>query len=401
MANESSIVLNVPFDEPAGATVAYDYSNNRADGSVAGAGFVSGRKGNCIEFGGQGSCQISKNVIPITGNFTLIAWVMRGESPDGFTGKQVGFWFAWDEVSGYRAAWVNLTNAWNNIAVVKSGLTASIYLNEQVVETLTLPAQPTGFAMLQDMYSTDMGYGLVDELKAYSVALSPEEIGDAASELSQLNYLINGENIKDMGITVSESNGLFDLPKMKTPFSVDWPDYHGEVVDLTDKRVVAREIELKCWMKADNKMDFVTKVNKLVAIFQQDGTQRLTVDIHPTKPLIYEVYCESGIVFSKRWRSADMIGEFSLKLKEPQPVKRILRHQRLSEATKTITITMSTLRAVTISWGDGKKSDHVYGENITVSHAYSADGVYYVVLGGVIEEITNFSTNGIVVWSKI
>ena len=26
-----------------------------------------------------------------------------------------------------------------------------------------------------------------------------------------------------------ESNGLLDRPKMKTPVSVDWPDYHGEV----------------------------------------------------------------------------------------------------------------------------------------------------------------------------
>jgi PKD repeat protein len=142
-------------------------------------------------------------------------------------------------------------------------------------------------------------------------------------------------------------------------------------------------------------------LNRFLDVFQADGTQRLSVDIHPTKPLLFEVYNESGVSVSKRWSDEVMIGTFTLKLIEPEPVKRVVRHQRISEATKTLTITMTTSKAVTIHWGDGAKDYDVFGSNITVSHSYSADGMFYAVISGVIEEITDFSTSGIVVWNKI
>ncbi|KAA6303122.1 MAG: hypothetical protein EZS26_000725 [Candidatus Ordinivivax streblomastigis] len=401
MASDNNMVLNIPFDEPEGSQIAYDYSQNRADGTVVESNFVSGRQGNCIEFNGEGYCQIPQNIIPITGNFTLLVWLMRGDFSENYIGKKIGFWFAWNDVNGFRETWINITSAWNFIAITKEGLIVRIYLNEQLIETITLPVQPTGFGILQDIYFTEYGYGLIDEVKAYNIALSQSEISEQLNSVNQLSYFIEGINFKDLGITVSESNGVLDRPKLKSPFKVDWPDYHGEVIDLTRKRVEAREIELKCWMKAAGKMDFVTKLNSFLAIFQADGTQRLTVDIHPTKPLIFEVYNESGISISKRWNDEVMIGTFTLKLKEPDPVKRVVRHQRISEDTKTLTITMTTAKAVTIHWGDGTKDYDVYGENITRSHNYTTDGIFYAVIGGVIEDITNFSTNGILVWNKL
>ncbi|MDR1652226.1 MAG: LamG domain-containing protein [Prevotellaceae bacterium] len=401
MASDNNMILNMPFDEPAGAAIAYDYSQNRADGTVVESDFVVGRQGNCIEFNGNGYCQIPQNIIPITGNFTLLAWLKRGDVPDGFTGKQIGFWFAWNDINGCREHWINLTNAWNYIAITKEGLIVRIYLNEQLIDTITLPVQPTGFGILQDIYFTENGYGLIDEVKAYNIALSASEISEQLSLVSQLSYLIEGINFKDFGITVSESSGILNRPKLKSPFKVNWPDYHGDVIDLTRKRVEAREIELKCWMKATGKMDFVNKLNSFLQIFQADGTQRLTIDIHPTKPLLFEVYNENGISISKHWKENLMTGTFALKLKEPDPVKRVIRHQRMSETTKTLTITMTTEKAVTIYWGDGTKDMDISGENITLSHEYNKDGMFYALIGGVIEEITNFSTNGIVVWSKL
>jgi hypothetical protein len=241
---------------------------------------------------------------------------------------------------------------------------------------------------------------LVDELKAYNVALSQEEIDGLLNSVAQLSYKIDGTDFKKWGITVSESNGLLDRPKLKSPFKLDWPDYHGEVIDLSRKRVDAREIELQCWMKASGKIDFVTRLNDFLSVFQNDGTQRLTVDIHPTKPLIYEVYNESGISVSKRWSDETMVGTFSLKLKEPDPVKRILRHQRVNESTKTISITLTSSKTLSVFWGDGTKEE-IAGTNVTLTHQYSEDGVYYTVIAGVIEEIRNFSSNGILVWNKL
>jgi hypothetical protein len=401
MANDDNIVLNMPFDEPKGSPVAYDFSKNRADGTVVESDFVQGRQGQCIEFNGEGYCQIPQNIITVSGNFTLLAWLKRGEMTDGFSGKQIGFWFAWNAINGFREQWIDITDSWNYIAITKEGLTVRIYLNAQLINTITLPSQPAGFGILQDIYFTGYGYGLVDEVIAYNVALSEAEINGQLNSIAQLAYLIDGIDLKNFGITVEESNGILDRPKLKTPFKLDWPDYHGEMIDLTRKRVEYREIELKCWMQATGKMDFITKLNSFLEIFQKDGTQRLTIDIHPTKPLLYEVYNENGLAVSKRWNDRLMIGTFTLKLKEPDPVKRVVRHQRISEATKTLTITVTTDKAVTIFWGDGTKDTDVYGQNITRTHNYSENGIFYVLITGVIEEITNFSTNGIIVWNKL
>jgi hypothetical protein len=221
------------------------------------------------------------------------------------------------------------------------------------------------------------------------------------NSIAQLAYYLDGIDFKNWDIYVSESNGLLDRPKMKAPLKMDWDDYHGEIIDLTRKRIEARDITLNCWMKATGKMDFITKFNSFIEMFQKDGTQRLLVDIHPTKPLIFEVYNQDGISISKRWNDNLMVGTFTLKLREPDPVKRIVRHQRISEGTKTLTITATSNRALTIFWGDGTKTEDVYGENITRSHNYTTDGIFYAVISGVIEDITNFSTNGILVWNKL
>lgn len=403
MANENNLVLNMPFDEPAGSLLAYDFSTNRADGTVIDSNFVTGRQGNCIEFNGKGYCEVSKtNLIPLTGNFSLLAWLKRSEFPDGFTGKRIGFFICWDAIEGYKETWFNLnSNSWGYFAVVKEVLNIKIYLNTHLVETLVLPAQPTGFCFLQDIYSTKYGYGLVDEVKAYNVALNQDELAEALNSVSQLAYSLDGTDFKEWEIYVSESNGLLDRPKLKAPLKIDWDDYHGEVIDLTKKRVEAREITLNCFMKANGKIDFATKLNDFLEQFSKDGTQRLMVEIHPTKPLVYEVYNESGVSITKRWHDDIMVGTFSLKLKEPNPVKRVVRHQRISDATKDLTITVSSNKALTIFWGDGTKTEDVYGDNITVKHEYASEGVYYCIISGVIEDITNFTTNGIIVWNKL
>lgn len=402
MANENNLILNMPFDEPNGSLVAYDYSQSRADGTVVQSNFVSGRQGNCIEFTGEGYCEIAKNLITLTGSFTLLGWLKNKNFPDGFTGKKIGLFVRWDDINGYKETWVSLSpDSWGFFAVVKEGLNMHLYLDTQLVETITLPAQPTGFAFLQDIYSTEYGYGYADEVKVYNIALTQDQIAELLNSVAQLSYILDGTDFKDWDIYVSESNGILDRPKMKAPLKVDWDDYHGEVIDLQKKRVEAREITLDCFMKANGKMDFITKLNSFLDEFSKDGTQRLMIDIHPTKPLVYEVYNESGISISKRWNDELMVGTFSLKLKEPNPVKRVVRHQRINEATKKLTITVTTNKALTIFWGDGTKTEDVYGENVTVNHEYATEGIYYAIVAGVIEDITKFSTNGIIVWNKL
>ena len=405
MATENNVILNLPFDEASGSQVAYDYAQNRHDATVTDCTFVTGKQGNCIHFDGNGHADIDNDVVRLSGNFTIIAWIKAGKYEDGCTARRVGLFCNTDQVEGYSESWIDIEpDSWGYYAVRKQGNAVSIYLDTQLIDSFILPTTLTGVALVQDIYGTENGYGDLDELKIYDVALSEAEIAEELNNISQLEYFLGGVSFNDLDLHVESSTGVLDLPKLKAPTSVDWADYHGEVIDLSEKRYQAREITLNCWLRAKGKMDFTERVNRVYDILRQDGTQRLMISIHPTKPLVYEVYCEDGVAPSKRWHDDKMIGTFSLKLKEPDPVKRVIRHQRMNYATSELKIELKSDKMITIYWGDGEVTADVYGDctgDNAIKHTYADNGIYYAIVGGVIEEITEFSTNGIVVWNKL
>lgn len=217
-----------------------------------------------------------------------------------------------------------------------------------------------------------------------------------------VQYYINNINIKDAyGVCVSDSNGIVDMPKLKDTAKVSWDNYHGVSIDLQNIYYQPREITLSCFIKASGKQDFVEKANSFVSLFTSKGTKRLVIEITPTKPLIYEVYCPDGISFKKKWDKSLMVGIFSLKLVEPEPVKRVLNFIRLGVSTKTCTITLTTTKLVNIYWGDGSVDYDMSGENLTITHEYAQNGDYFPVITGCIDEISSFTTNAIVVWNKL
>lgn len=405
MAIEQNLILNLPFDEADGSTVAYDFAANRHDAEIVGCPFVVGKQGNCLRFPGEGYAEVPANVIPLNSSFTLLAWVKANKYADGVTARRIGVFCNTELLNGSRELWIDvMPDNWYYIAVRKVGNIVNVFLDTQLIGTISLPSTLTGFALLQDVYGTAYGYADLDELKVYNTALSNDQIAESLNNVSQLEYYLNGVNFREMGIRVESSNGVTDLPKLKQAASVDWPDYHGKVVDLANKRYEEREITLNCWLKASGKIDFVERVNRLFDILREDGTARLMISIHPTKPLLYEVYAPDGIAFNKRWHDDKMIGTFSLKLKEPDPVKRVVRHQRINDASREVSIALKTDKVVNVYWGDGSVTEDVYGDFIgakALKHTYAENGVYYVVIAGVIEEITDFSTNSIIVWNRL
>ena len=62
---------------------------------------------------------------------------------------------------------------------------------------------------------------------------------------------------------------------------------------------------------------------------------------------------------------------------------------------------MTTSKYVNIYWGDGTVDYDICGDNVEISHNYSANGDYFPVITGCIDEISSFETNAIVVWEKI
>ena len=214
---------------------------------------------------------------------------------------------------------------------------------------------------------------------------------------------MDGVNLKSYGVYVSGSDGVVDRPKLKTPKSISWDNYHGEVVDLEHKFYEPREITLSCFIKAKSKQDFVQRCSDFEHLFDKKGTQRLSINVHPVKPLVYEVYCKDSITISKTWNESLMVGTFKIKLIEPDPVKRVLKHTVTSNETRVCTIDILSLKYCNIYWGDGTVDMDVAGSDEVqhITHTFENTGEYFPIITGCIDEIQSFETNAIIVWNKL
>lgn len=400
--NTENIIFQMPFDESDGATTAYDYSSNRADGVVDGAHFVAGKNGNAISFSGDDTCEVSKNILPnMNTDFTILAWVMPGKREAGSPSKLI--WLInFNGLENFIDYSFEATpGSWFSVALVKRGTVYDFYVNSTLINSIQKTGTPTGISLNQDCYSGDYGFGLLDDVKFFNSALSQADLMDEIANTKDIAYLVDGIDFKTWGVFVSGSDGILNRPKLKTPASVSWDNYHGESVDLLHKFYESREITLSCFIKASSKIDFITQLADFQHQFDKKGTQRLVIDVHPVKPLIYEVYCKDAIEITKEWNDNLMVGTFKLKLIEPEPVKRVLKHIRVGDATKTCTVKLTSTKYVNIYWGDGSVDYDISGTDEVVTHDYATNGDYFPVITGCIDEISNFETNAIVVWEKI
>jgi hypothetical protein len=209
-----------------------------------------------------------------------------------------------------------------------------------------------------------------------------------------LSYKIDGVDFKNFGVYVSKSTGFFDGLTLKESQKTNWDGEHGEVIDLSAPRYNSREIVLECFISANGKLDFHLKVKTFLAAFYKPDLRKLEVVIS-NKPLIYMIYTPIAVDVEKKWNDGQMIGSFKLTLKEPQPIKRLLVKTGMS-----VSVTFTSNNPLNIYWGDGTKLLDTYGTAQTKTHTYATSGTYYILITGVIEEISNFTTNADVVWSK-
>lgn len=408
MANISDyLVLYLPFDEPSGSAVAYDYSSNRLDAAVTGADFTGGKVGNAIKFTGTGKAVVSTNPLNLSGDFTVsvLAKGNKSSAAGDTNPTKIGWLVNLSGVDRYLEQWIDLDpDVWTHLALVRSGSYIRYYVNGALYSETLLSGTIIGILLNQDYYGEELGLGCLDEFQLYSKALTQSELLSLFDSTTRLEYYLDGDNLKSVyGVRVSDSRGVVDGLKMKDPFSVDFDDENGEFIDLNDPVFEPRDLSLDCWLKASDKADFVNKIHEIETIFRNGGTHRLMIITNPTKPLVYEVYMPNGVAVSKRWRDDVMIGTFTLNLREPEPVKRVLKHIVVNDASKTCTITITSDRFYNIYWGDGASDLDVggTGEAVTISHTYETTGDYFPIITGVIKDIEAFSTNAIVVWSEL
>lgn len=143
--------------------------------------------------------------------------------------------------------------------------------------------------------------------------------------MGEVRYSINGKYFKDYGVYVSSSLGLLDALKRKPIKTYDWPEYHGESLDLSSPKYEAREIVLNCFVTGDNYEEmFINFRNIVMSEFQKSGTQRLLVEAFGLKALPYEVYLIDDVKLLKEFKNSKTVGVFQLKLIEPNPIKKVL-----------------------------------------------------------------------------
>ena len=214
-------------------------------------------------------------------------------------------------------------------------------------------------------------------------------------------YYLDGVDLKNYGVFVSASSGLISRPKLKEPVKQSWKTHHGDVVDLSKRYYDSRKIMLDCFIVATSKEDFITKMNTFLQLFDASGTRRLMVVVDVNKPLVYEVYLSDQIDPKKEWSDGKMVGTFNLELIEPAPIKRVVKHIREGEPTKTLSVTITSSKVVDIYWGDGSVTYDISGTSVVTTHNYASNGTFYAIVAGCVDEITSFSTTGTVLWSKL
>jgi len=218
---------------------------------------------------------------------------------------------------------------------------------------------------------------------------------------STIKYQLDGIDLKTFGIYISASRGVLDLPSLKQPQKYDWPDYHGEIVDLEKPRYNTRSLILDAWIETKGASDsigamvvFAEKVKGFYEAVTKPGLHQLLVFISPEKPLAFMVYMKDGMDVTKKWRDAQMFGTFQIKLEEPEPMKRVVKH---TGAQASITYRSGDM--FNIYWGDGKADYDVSADSEkTVTHNYATSGTYYICFSGNTDSLISFSTNGTVIW---
>lgn len=399
-------ILNIPFDEPVGSSIAFDYSASRHDVTIpAGASFVRGKSGNALSITSEGYVDSLLSPSFLSGDYAIKfrGKILQGPSATSKVTIYIYSLTGLDNeitITGLMA----LTSRSCVVVVTKISQTVTVYLDGVLLWTSgEFPGSfggISGFALLNYNGTGQGGYMQIEDWEMHT---GPLDVNSLLFSGQKIDFLLNGVNFNYWDVRVTEMAGVIDNLTPKEPtLKAEWTDYHGEIVDLSKPRYQPREITLDCYIKADGKYNFHARFQEFFAELTKPGTQRLQINLlNETKPFVFEIGPPDGSTLKTRWRPEVQYGTFQLKLKEYEPVKRVLKWIRSGESTKTASITLSSSKMLTIYWGDGSRTDNAYGTNVTYAHDYAADGEYFIIVAGVIEEITAFTTNAIIVWSRL
>lgn len=394
---DTNLKLYLPFDDPTGS-VAADFTTNRNDADLSdGAALTdeNSKIGKALALNG-GTAETDYD-IPFSSAFTLCCYICPQTS-------RLGWILNFSGLENYLEQWYDVQpGTWYFLALVRTSTLFLAYLNKELMFRQEISATPVGLSVSEPGLFNSQAY--LDEVKVYNRALTAAEVL-AAQAQQDVEYYINSVNFKDYGVYVSQSSGLVGQLEKKEGLTVAWDTYHGKVRDKKNPRYKERKITLDCFIQANSRAEFVNKVNDFFAQFDGSGTQRLKVEYDGTaKPLVYEVFQSKSVDPTKTWGHYNrelMAGTFKLELEEDEPVKRVLRFPCASNGT--VSVKFKSTKLLNIYWGDNSHTYNLSGDHTgdsAVTHTFTAAGEYDIVITGVIEDVTDFTTNAIVIWNKL
>lgn len=419
------------MDEAVNSPIAHDFSQNQKHATVTNGYFAPGREGYALTIEGNGYARCENPPVDLTKDFTVEFWLKSMRFAPYSPPQSVVFQFAFSDNSIKSFAHPTLLNKWEHWCFVRNGNNVIFYKDYKQIGTATFTAgNPVEWAVKQSgtdaatltatlpiLFSgNDSPYlqGEMDEVKIYDEAMS---ISDLIPKERRVLYWIDDLPFMNYQVYVSDSKGVVDGLKLKDRVEVDWADEHGMMVDLERPRFQQREIELDCWMPADSMTEFAMKVDRFLKLFVSKGLHRLKIEINENKPLVYEVYCPDGTAVKKKWRQVDMIGTFTLKMKEAFPIKRVLRFNQKPPVSNPPVLPFSPFPTgfrgvylnfkcptpLNIYWGDGTSQVDVLAEDyLLLSHIYPKDQKNYeIIIAGEVDHIQDFTTNAITIWNRL
>ena len=411
--SKEKMVLHLPFDEAVGSTRAYNYAPNRtADNDAILSGDCEITEdavfGNALRVGTNGEVYIGENIIDFSDEFTITAFIKS-------TGREISFSMNYSGGNQPHTHTAPVSpSQWKFVAIQRVFMGDAYYtrfiVNTNIVLNEVAPAEAVGCNISTDADAVD----IVDDIKAWNRALTLTEVFTLQREDEYLDFYVDGVNFKTYGVEVSSEEGLLDELERKDPPRMDWDSMHGEVVDLSRPRWQPREIKLECFIVASSNSAFIRAKNRFAAAFNASGLHRLTCEYAGTvKPLEYDVYRVEKMEVKNEWTDDLKVGAFTVTLREPQPIKMVLKHICQSAGSEAW-FQCNIDRPLSVSWGDQdatcvvvtgtgntSKSNMLHNANgnpLKVKHAYAGAGDYDIVIKGNIERITNFTTNCIVVY---
>ena len=212
--------------------------------------------------------------------------------------------------------------------------------------------------------------------------------------MTRIIYPVAGVDLANSGIVVSSADGLMDLPKPRGRTAQEWTDTHGQMISTGRPLYSAREIKLSCAMPCEGLGDFAQKATAVKELFMGGDLITLTAAIGDTL-LPFLVYVDDEISFTRKWAGGKLIASFTVKLCEPEPLKRVYKATAAS-----VKLTITTPTPVNVYWGDG--TTQYDAPSSTILHDYS-DGKtsHIVIITGNINNLTSKMTNRNLLWSLL